>query len=279
MQSFHQNRFYSFRADANALGGFLEEPLHKIIPTVAPVSLPAVGGIATARSEASNLDEIVSCSGAHTRVSGTEHHADGSISILTTAVVEGLNILEVVTAERIVAQVSISIPAGSSELKISLAGSRFEGLRLGGRDHRPTLNPQLSAPRSGPGGDGLLLSRQDVERIGRSQARELIKSFKARGDKDADQWAQRRHGWMTADPLPENGGKLLCSLVDGLDGGHSNESCGHIVEIPGFGRIFLGELWVLRNSVQLVAIRAELGCPVKGKVGVCAVGGGGSGEN
>jgi hypothetical protein len=84
---------------------------------------------------------------------------------------------------------------------------------------------------------------------------------------------------MTADPLPENGGTLLCSLVDGLDGGHSNESCGHIVEIPGFGRIFLGELWVLRNSVQLVAIRAELGCPVKGKVGVCAVGGGGSGEN
>jgi len=279
MQSFHQNRFYSFRADANALGGFLEEPLRKIIPSVAPVSLPAVGGIATARSEAFNLDEIVSCSGAYTRVSGTEHHADGSISILTTAVVEGLNILEVVSAERIVAQVSILIPTASSELQISLAGSRFEGLRLGGRDHRPTLNPQLNAPGSGPGGNGLPLSRQDIERIGRSQAKELIKRFKARGDKDADQWVQRRHGWMNSDPLPENGGKLLCSLVDGVDGEDSNKSCGHIVEIPGFGRIFLGELWVLRNSVQLVAIRAELGCPVKGKVGVCAVGGGGSGEN
>lgn len=279
MQSFHQNRFYSFRADANALGGFLEEPLRRNIPTVAPVSLPAVGGIATARSEAFNLDEIVSCSAAYTRVSGTEHHADGSISILTTAVAEGLNILEVVTAERIVAQVSILIPAGSGELQISLAGSRFEGLRLGGCDHRPTLNPSLSAPGSGPGGRGLPLSRQDIEKVGRSQAKELIKSFKACGDKDAGQWAQRRHGWMNSDPLPENGGKLLCSLVDGLDGEHSAKSCGHIVEIPGFGMIFLGELWVLRNSVQLVAIRAELGCPVKGKVGVCAVGGGGSGEN
>jgi hypothetical protein len=276
MQSFHQSRFYSFRVDANALGGFLEEPLPKIIPTVAPVSLPAVGGIATARSEAFNLDEIVSCSSAYTRVSGTEHRADGSISMLTTAVVEDLNILEVVTAERIVAQVSISIPGGSNELQISLAGSRFEGLRLAGRRSQPTLNAELNPPGSDKSGRGLPLTRRDIERVGRSQAKELIQSFKARGDKDADQWAQKRHGWMTSDPPPEDGGKLLCSLVDGFDGEESIKSYGHIVEIPGFGRIFLGELRVSPDSVQLVAVRAELGCPVNGKVGVCAVGGGGS---
>jgi hypothetical protein len=276
MQSFHQSRFYSFRVDANALGGFLEEPLPKIIPTVAPVSLPAVGGIATARSEAFNLDEIVSCSSAYTRVSGTEHRADGSISMLTTAVVEDLNILEVVTAERIVAQVSISIPGGSNELQISLAGSRFEGLRLAGRRSQPTLNAELNPPGSDKSGRGLPLTRRDIERVGRSQAKELIQSFKARGDKDADQWAQKRHGWMTSDPPPEDGGKLLCSLVDGFDGEESIKSYGHIVEIPGFGRIFLGELRVSPDSVQLVAVRAELGCPVNGKVGVCAVGGGGA---
>jgi hypothetical protein len=267
MQSFRQNRFYSFRADANALGGFLEEPLRKIMPTLAPVSLPAVGGFATARSEAFNLDEIVSCSSAYSRVSGTEH-ADGSISILTTTVVEDLNLLEVVTATRIVAQVSISIPAGSSELQISLTGSRFEGLRLAGRLCHPTLNSELIPP------GGLPLTWQDVQRVGQSQAKDLIAIFKARGDKDAEQWAQKRHGWMTANPpLPAVGGQLLCSLVDGVDG-----KDGHIVEIPGFGRIFLGELRVSYDSVQLVAIRAELGCPVKGKVVICGGGGGGTGE-
>jgi hypothetical protein len=234
MQSFRQKPFYSFRADANALGGFLEEPFHKVIPTLAPVSLPAVGGFATARSEAFNLDEIVSCSSAYSRVSGTEHHADGSISILTTAVVEDLNLLEVVTAERVVAQVSISIPAGSSEFQISLTGSRFEGLRLAGRRCQPTFIGGLILP------GGL---SQDVE-------------------KAADP------------PLPAGGGKLLCSLVDGVHG-----KDGHIVEIPGFGRIFLGELRVSYDSVQLVAIRAELGCPVQGKVAICSGGGGGQGEN
>jgi hypothetical protein len=276
MQSFHQNRSYSFRVDANALGGFLEEPLPKIVHTLVPVSLPAVGGFATARSEGFNLDEVVSCSSAYTRVSGAEHRADGSISMLTTAVVEDLNILEVVTAERIVAQVSISIPGGSNELQISLAGSRFEGLRLAGRRSQPTLNAELNPPGSDKSGRGLPLTRRDIERVGRSQAKELIQSFKARGDKDADQWAQKRHGWMTSDPPPEDGGKLLCSLVDGFDREESIKSYGHIVEIPGFGRIFLGELRVSPDSVQLVAVRAELGCPVNGKVGVCAVGGGGS---
>jgi hypothetical protein len=272
MQSFHQNRSYSFRVDANALGGFLEEPLPKIIPTVAPVSLPPVGGFATARSEGFNLDEIVSCSCAYTRVSGTVHRADGSVSMLTTAVVEDLNILEVVTAERIVAQVSISIPRGSNEFQISLAGSGFEGLRLSGRDNRPTLNSELNPPGSG---HELPLAWQDIERAGRSQAKQLINSFKARGDKDAEQWAQKRHGWMTPDPLPGNGRHLLCSLVDGFVGEESNGACGHIVEIPGFGRIILGELYVSRDSVQLVAIRAELGCPVAGSVSVASVGGGG----
>jgi len=66
--------------------------------------------------------------------------------------------------------------------------------------------------------------------------------------------------------------------VDGFEGAGPNEGCGHIVEIPGFGRFIFGELVVSRNSIQLVAIRAELGCPVSGKIGVNAVGGGGSGD-
>src|ERR1700722_2830825 len=247
MQSFHHSRHYSFRADANALGGFLEEPLQKDIPTLAPVSLPPVGGFATARSSAFNLDEIVSCSSAYTRVTGREPHADGSVSISAAAVVEDLNLLEAVTARRVVAQVSIFVPVGSTELQISFAGSRFEGLQLAGCDTPPTMNSTLSPPGGGlggtpdgePAGPGLPLTWQDIQGAGRSQAEKLIDDFKERGEKDAYQWALKRHGWMTSDPPPGHGGSLLCSLVDGF-GEESNAPSGHIVEIPGFGRIFLG---------------------------------------
>ena len=123
--------FYSFRADANVLGGFLEEPLRILIPTVAPVSLPAVGGTSTAQSDGFALDNIVKCKSAYSRVTGVELKNE-TISIVSTAVIEGLNILEVVTADRIVAQLSIIVPVNRKGLTVSTAGSRYEGLRLGG---------------------------------------------------------------------------------------------------------------------------------------------------
>jgi len=48
-----------------------------------------------------------------------------------------------------------------------------------------------------------------------------------------------------------------------------------VVDIPSFGRIFLGELFITSNCAQLVSIRAELGCPVTGKMTVNCSGGGG----
>ena len=38
-RSFNEQKIYALRADANALGGYLEKPLEKAIPTLAPVSL------------------------------------------------------------------------------------------------------------------------------------------------------------------------------------------------------------------------------------------------
>jgi len=100
--------FYSFRADANALGGRLEQPERKIVPTVAPVSLPSVGGETTAQSGPFSFDNIVKCKSAYSRVTGRETEG-GSVTIVSTAVIEGLNILEVIEADRIVAQLSILV--------------------------------------------------------------------------------------------------------------------------------------------------------------------------
>jgi len=276
MQSFNNRKFYSFRADANALGGYLEEPFEKVIPTLAPVSLPPVGGFAMARSEAFTFDEIVTCSSAYTRVSGQEHARDGSISLLVTAVVEDLNLLEVVRAERIVAQLSLSVSRDNGPLQVSVAGSGFEGLRLAGHTCHPKLNALLQLTRRDPEARVQAFTGSDVQQVGRTQAAALIQGFKNRQDASAEKWAEKRYAWMT-DPQRGTGGGL-CSLIDGVEVAAATESCGHIVEIPGFGRIILGELLVTRDSAQLIGIRAELGCPVQGQIGITAVGGGGSGD-
>jgi hypothetical protein len=233
MQSLDK-KLYSFRVDASALGGYLEQPFEKNIRTVAPVSLPPVGGFAMARSEAFTLNEIVRCSSAYTRVSGRE--LDGSISILVTAVVEDLNLLEVVTARRVVSQLSISIPEGGPR-QISLVGSRFEGLRVAGTEDFP-----------------------DIQRIGCEYVGGLTQSTEGGDDANAGEPGAKSGAWVK--------GRGWRSMIEGCEA--------HTVLIPGFGRITLGQLLVTPDSVQLVAIRADLGCPVKGGVTISAGGGGGT---
>jgi hypothetical protein len=251
--------FYSFRADANVLGGFLELPIAKPIPTLAPVSLPAVGGFTTASSEAFTLDSLVSCGKASSHVVG-QVLENGAVAIESTAVVEDLNILEVVRADRIVARLSIWITKDGG-LRVSTVGSTFEGLRLGDCRRNPWLNAELQRFERSPNG----ASRADAERIGAQQVPRINQTFAGRENAE---WADNRSKWLTGQGKHGAG----CSLVDGFE---DSRECGHVVDIPGFGRIFLGELFITPNSAQLVSIRAELGCPVKGKITVNCAGGGG----
>jgi hypothetical protein len=278
MTSFDLKKLYSLRADANALGGYLEAPVAKTLPTLAPVSLSSVGGFATARSEAFTADDIVSCSSAYTRVLGQECCTDGSGSILVTAVIEDLNILEVVRADRIVTQLSITLSDASPAIGFAVTGTAFEGLRIAGHECRPVLNQELQRARDATAAGGRL-TWDEVRRAGRVQGESLLSSFKD-GSEDAHKWVVSRHRRMTAEPPASGAGYALASLVDRLEVAGGCRSHGHIVEIPEFGQILLGELLVSCDAVQLIGIRAQLGCcPVRGKITVDEVGGGGTGDN
>ena len=249
-------KVFYFNADANSLGGFIETPFQKIVPSQASVSLPPVGGHATTRTEAFNFEGIISCRSAYTRVTGTQVAPDGPWSTTVTSVVEGLNILEVITAERLVAQVSVEYPRDGRYLEISLAGTSFDHLRLGGCDAFPRLNPTLLC------GAKARIDLPVFRQVGHQQADNMLSRPAANGDEF--RWLHDRFKWMAGEL--EEDECVLCSLVDGLDGAVPGTSFGHAVEIPDFGRIFLGELLVCPGSVRLALIRAELGCGVSGGV-------------
>jgi hypothetical protein len=274
MNSLDLRKLYSLQGDANALGGYLEAPIGKVIPTLAPVSLPPVGGFAFARSERFTLDEIISCSSAYTRVTGQECGEDGASAILVTAVIEDLNILEVVRADRIVTQLSITIPEEPGPIGIGIAGTAFEGLRLAGQECDDlTFNDALHSLRD-PKAAGGRLTCEAVREAGRIQGETLVRDFKD-GSEDAHQWVTRHHR-MTSAPQASGGGYALASVVDSVTVSGGCRSHGHIVDIPDFGQFIIGELSASRDSVQLVAIRAELGCcPFRGRIAVCRAAGGG----
>ncbi len=274
MRSESKKTFY-FHADASSLGGFIEKPFQKHLPPQASASLPSVGGHISTRTEAFDFEGVISCRAAHTRVSGRHLEDDGSASILVTSVLEGLNILEIVKAERIVAQVTAEFPAAGGFPRISFAGTHFDQFVIGHSGAEIALNPGLLGFASGKAARAVL-TQSLFHETGKQQAAKLVKSVKAEADQNTFRWLTDRYGWMDSDRKTEKDGFSLCSLVDGVGGEIPGRSFGHVIDIPDFGRLFLGEVLVYPKSVQISMVRAELGCSTQGKVsvGVAAVRGG-----
>jgi len=259
--------FY-FQSDAHSLGGSIDYPSPTAIPSQSHSSLPAVGGHVVASTGAFNHDSIVSCRAAYTRTTGREQQTDGPWSTVVTSVIEGLNILEVVTAERVVAQMSIEYAKDGKFPRISFTGSRFDQLRVAGHDVVPVMNKEFMTLR-GEGDDPLL--QNHFQKISRVQGKKIVQSANSKTSK----WVIDRFSWMDSDPKPGVDRCVLCSLVDGVNHAVPGRSFGHVLEIPEFGRIFLGEFFVSHGVVRLSMIRAELGCSVQGNVSASVVGGGG----
>ncbi len=265
MRSSVKKVFY-YHADANSLGGFITHPFQKIVPSQASVALPAVGGFATTRTGAFNFEEIVSCRAAYTRVSGGQAAQDAPFTTSVTSVVEGLNILELITAERIVAQISVDHPLDGGLPQISFTGSHFEGLKIGGCAASLTLNAKLQECGRAAGVSPTPIAWPLFQETGAQQAAKLIKSVAEAEVGDEGRWLIERYGWMASGREQKACGPVLCSLVDGVAPGIPGRSYAHVLEVPEFGRLFFAEIVAFPASVQLSMIRAELGCGTGGSM-------------
>lgn len=254
MQS--RDKTFYYQASASPLGGQMQQPFFRPLPSPASSALSAAGGFASSNSEAFNHENIVSFAAAHTRISGHEAPDGSEFSTLVTTVVEGLNILEIVTAKRVVAQLAVAYPKNGNPRRFAMAGSDFEDLRVGGYDADPKLNGNL------------LRSPVDlthIQGIGEQQSTAL----------QGTKWLTNRYGW-TSSQQQDDAALTMCSLVTALDSEIPFSTAGHVIDIPDFGRIFLGELVVSHGFAQLSMVRAELGCNVHASLSVSMAGGGGT---
>jgi hypothetical protein len=265
---------YYFHGDASSLGGFIEKPFQKHIPAQAAATLPSVGGHVTSQTGAFNFEGVISCRSGYTRVSGRHMEEDGAATVTVTSVLEGLNILEIVKAERVVAQITADYPVAGGFPRVSFTGSHFDRLTIGHADASLALNSGLLGVATGPKAQRVPISESLFQETGRQQAAKLVRSVKAESDHEELSWLTHRYSWMDSERKLGKDGFLLCSLVDGVGGAIPGRSFGHVLEIPDFGRIFLGELFVSHGLFRISMIRAELGCTVQGggSMGCAAIG-------
>ena len=96
----------------------------------AATSLPIIGGFASAKTENYRLRDLVSYRSAHSYVSGIQ--TDEGTHTVACSTIEGLKMLDVITADAIVGRLS-SKHGASGQPEIVTLGSSFVNLKIAGQ--------------------------------------------------------------------------------------------------------------------------------------------------
>jgi hypothetical protein len=236
---------FHYHAYANAFSGRFTRPFEAQIDVQAASSLPATGGHGSTRVENFQFREFISFKKGYTHVSGAQQSEDSSNNTLVTAALEGLNMLDILTADRIVARLYSKHPKGSAEGNITMHGSKFENLSICGRPVNITLDLDLF--------EGIQTYEQ---------------AQKAFLDPASDFRKIAREPFQDGRVLEPQGdnGVFLCSLVKEMDVDYPGvEHCGHSLHVPGFGTVYFAEVLITHGQRTLTMLRFELGSTTSAK--------------
>jgi hypothetical protein len=233
MANSHRIPFH-FHAHGHGLSGEFRHPLWSIIPAQASAALSTIGGHATAQVEHFHHQDFVCFKSAHTHISG-KRRRDETFVTHASVVVKGLNILGMVTAERIVSRLTSIHSPKEPEGHIIAEDSRFEGLKINGEDVKVILRHDL-----------------------------LIKC-KTFGDLAKGIAGDKKSGKIVS--LDQDRQVAICSLVEKIDTKLKGVDLKqHVIKVENFGRIFLAEIFAEPGTRTLTMLRLELGSPHVGDV-------------
>jgi hypothetical protein len=256
-----KKRTFHYHADASPLGGHITHPFERVVHTQASTSLAQAGGHAESRVGSYQLDNTVTSGPAYSHTTGVVNKTTGAWTTLVTSVVENLNVLEVVTADRIVSKLHVEYPREGDHPRISVIGSKFVNLRVNGESINPILDIDLLKSESKDEfPDRHLMEEKVFNNKVSSHYKKITET------KGAPEWLAGRHASTKSPENRKKKGYVLCSLVAELQGAKPGTSFGHVLHVPGFGNIFFGELIVGPNSYRLTMMRIEMGCLAEGTI-------------
>jgi hypothetical protein len=294
-----QGRRFTYSADARLLRGHLVRPVELKIESQSPVSLRDTRGGHVSRSmDQFSAEGLISFQSGYASVSGSYSEQHGWVT-LATSVLEGLNVFEVITAERVVAQVSTTQPHYDWIPKVTFLGTRFENLRIGGYAVQIELDLGICGdiPEGGRSylEDHRFLDRVQHQVMSIARAKGLPRDLRDQYDSEIayiDVLRKRANG-------RDQGGvdqPLQCSLVNSIGPIPipGVQTFGNLILIPDFGvvslagvevgRVFRDHTPELEFTLEMLKIR--MGSIAHGDIGAAEVsvsgekragGGGGAG--
>ncbi len=273
-------RYHVYHAEAHVLSGILKHPIDQPIAEQARVVLEKTreAGHITESVRETSLEGLISFKAGHTHASGSKiekkdlwgNDHSGWVT-LSTSVLEGLNVFEVITADRVVAQVSTEHAMKNGRVpKVTFLGTRFENLRVGGYPVKVELDLAICGDK--PKEDKpYLQDRGFLDRVQRqlndiAGAKGLPDDLEKRYDAKIayiDDLKKRANGRSKGE---RNGySKLECSLVKSIGPIPipGVKTFGNIIFIPDFGTVSLAEVEVGIAPYDGTSDKTQSGSPQK----------------
>lgn len=287
---------HQFHADVHALRGEFRSPIRQRIEPHIPITLnDRRGGHLTRYIEDVNIEGLIFVKRAFTRVSGSISEKHGAWVTLAATVLEDVNFLEVLTADRVVAQVSTEHTYVNGHVpRVSFLGTKFENVKINGIPVEIEYDFDVCGPK--PAGDRAYVTNNTFTAQAREKMSEIANSEFLFGRARTNYADLHRR---MSQPFAETAGtNITCSVVrkiiidkvkDQLPG---VDTVGHLLAIPDFGVVALGEVIVgledpvstvppgpmcetrngnprrLSNYFELTMLNMELGCVGAGSVQV-----------
>jgi len=268
------------------------------------------GGHLYQRAQGFDLEALVSFKSGYTRVSGYRSEKKQTFVTVATSVIEGLNVFDVLTADRVVAQVATSHPMPKDgDLghvpDVTFLGTQFENLKVTGYDVKVAVNPKICGER--PANDVPYLFNNAFLDEAREQVMKSPASAKCRRNsrnnrgvswecsQDIEVIKRLRERRGEDDEQPH---KVNCSLVESVILPKSIpgvEVVGNVMYVRDFGIVTLGNISVerrledpdpsdpydkpsLSNYFEIKMFDLRLGCVGEGRLAAASGSGNGTGR-
>jgi len=262
------DRYYLYNANALAAGGFVtSDGNRQNIESAASVVLSMSGGSGHVTQTGYRFLWCGRTTNFYIRIAESECEVVGyedseGYHTRAKSILRGLDINGVITADVVESAVeSLHTTAGCAaaphhEPAIELLNSRFEGLKVSG----VSLSPQRSQAFSAcPTYESLraLVDGTDAETATLRTRLRAASLMDVPTDPPAPQYAVDMCNRFVRHDV------IRCSIFDPLEATGLN-TCGSSIDVPQFGRIYLGELVVTKGMKRLNMIRFDLGCDAEG---------------
>ena len=260
-----------YNACALGVAGRFVRPVQHLISSQAATTLAITGGHGSSEVHDFHVPGILSFKRAYSEVSGSFDSNHGVHTTLAVSVVEGLNILDVITADKVVGRLSAHHPVdgakGSTEPSIVPTGSYFENLRIAGHPVHVKLANHVFCEH-----DTFSKFEKNVK-ASRDRHPWLVSG---KLDKAKDIHPSLDNMRQGLEKLPETHGIYWASAANHLTlTSTDQEPCdlknfGSVVVVPKFGVVHIAELLIMKHSRQLNMLRVHMGSPVEGDVTVAS---------